>query len=105
MQDDFKFRTVNGPMTASAVDLHAIEIVLLVLLCAIVIVAGLARKFSISYPIVLVVAGLISGLIPAIPNVPLSPHVVFLVFLPPLLFSAAWQTSWREFRFNLVSIS
>jgi len=34
----------------------------------------------------------------------LNPDVVFLVVLPPLLYSAAWVTSWREFKFNLVSI-
>ena len=45
------------------------------------------------------------ALIPGLPDIPLPPDVVFLIFLPPLLFLAAWQTSWREFRFNLVSIS
>src|SRR5260370_39271604 len=34
----------------------------------------------------------------------LNPDVIFLVVLPPLLFSAAWLTSWREFSFNFVSI-
>jgi len=54
--------------------------------------------------IVLVIAGLLLSFVPGIPNVSLNPDVIFLVVLPPLLYSAAWVTSWREFKFNLVSI-
>ena len=39
------------------------------------------------------------------PHIELNPKVVFLLFLPPLLFSAAFQTSWRDFRYNIFSIS
>jgi hypothetical protein len=49
-------------------------------------------------------AGLLLGFVPGIPRVTLNPDIVFFVILPPLLNSAAWVTSWREFRFNLVSI-
>jgi NhaP-type Na+/H+ or K+/H+ antiporter len=38
------------------------------------------------------------------PKISLSPDIVFLGFLPPLLFGAAFTTSWRDFRYNLVSI-
>ncbi len=38
------------------------------------------------------------------PRIPLDPQLIFLIFLPPLLYAAAWETSWREFRRNLVSI-
>jgi CPA1 family monovalent cation:H+ antiporter len=57
-----------------------------------------------SLPIVLVVAGLLLGFVPGIPNPTLNPEIVFLVVLPPLLYAAAWVTPWREFKFNLVSI-
>ena len=80
-------------------------VVLLGLLFAVAAVAGLARRFSLSYPIVLVVFGLLCTLIPHVPRIPLPPSIVFLIFLPPLLYIAAWQTSWREFKYNLVSIS
>ena len=80
-------------------------VLLIGLLCAVAAVAGLARRFAVSYPIVLVVFGLGCSLLPHIPRVPLPPSLVFLVILPPLLYSAAWQTSWREFKYNLVSIS
>ncbi len=41
---------------------------------------------------------------PAAPRVSLDPDLIFFVVLPPLLYSAAWLTSWREFSYNLVSI-
>jgi len=75
------------------------------LLIAVAAVAGLARRFALSYPIALVIFGLLCSLIPRVPRIPLQPSVVFLVFLPPLIYISAWQISWREFRYNLVSIS
>src|SRR6267378_3439691 len=52
----------------------------------------------------LVLLLLLLSFVPGIPRVSLNPDVVFLVVLPPLLYSAAWLTSWREFKFNFVSI-
>jgi len=80
-------------------------VLLIGLLFAVAAVAGLARRFGVSYPIALVIFGLLCSLIPRVPNIPLPPSIVFLVILPPLLYIAAWQTSWREFKYNLVSIS
>src|SRR5258708_2713747 len=84
--------------------IHAIEIVFLLLLLFVVAFAALARKLQTPYPIVLVVAGLLLSFIPGIPKIPLNPDLIFLVVLPPLLYAAAWMTSWRDFKFNLVSI-
>jgi monovalent cation/hydrogen antiporter len=84
--------------------IQAIEIVFLLLLLFVVIFATLARKLQTPYPIVLVIAGLLLSFIPGIPKISLNPDVIFLVVLPPLLYSAAWLTSWRDFKFNLVSI-
>src|SRR5205814_10302792 len=42
--------------------------------------------------------------IPGIPRINLNPDIIFFIVLPPLLFNAAWLTSWREFSYNLVSI-
>jgi monovalent cation/hydrogen antiporter len=80
-------------------------VLLMGLLCAVAAVAGLARRFAVSYPIVLVIFGLLCSLLPGVPRVPLPPSLVFLVILPPLLYVASWQTSWRQFKYNLVSIS
>ena len=83
---------------------QAVELVFLLLMLFVVAFGVLARKLKIPYPIVLVVAGTLLGLIPGIPRVALNPDLVFYVILPPLLYSAAWVTSWREFSYNLVSI-
>ncbi len=85
--------------------IHEIEIVFLLLLLFVIVFAFIARKLRTPYPIVLVLAGLGLGFIPGTPRVTLDPDVVFLLVLPPLLFSAAWNTSWREFRFNLVTVA
>jgi NhaP-type Na+/H+ or K+/H+ antiporter len=89
-------------MPASAI--HQTEILFLVLLLFVVVFAVLARKVQVPYPIVLVIAGLILSFFPHIPRIALNPDVVFLVVLPPLLYSAAWLTSWRDFKFNMVSV-
>ena len=83
---------------------QAMELVFLLLMLFVVAFGVLARKLKIPYPIVLVVSGTLLGLIPGIPKVALNPDLVFYVVLPPLLYSAAWETSWREFSYNLVSI-
>lgn len=57
----------------------------------------LANKFRIAYPIVLVIGGLAISFIPAFGNVTINPELVFFIFLPPLLYEAAWQVSWKEF--------
>jgi monovalent cation/hydrogen antiporter len=85
--------------------IESIQIVLLLLLLFVAGFTLLARKLQTPYPIVLVIAGLLLSLVPAIPRITLNPDLVFLVVLPPLLFSAAWLTSWRDFVHNLVSIS
>src|SRR6266481_9482562 len=84
--------------------IHAVELVFLLLLLFVVAFTTLATKLKLPYPIVLVIAGLLLSFIPGIPKISLNPEIVFLVVLPPLLYSAAWLTSWRDFKFNLVSI-
>ena len=88
-----------------AFDIHTLEILGLFLLIVVVFFAGLAKRLQIPYPILLVLAGLAISFVPHVPRIPLNPQIVFLVFLPPLLYASAWQTNWREFRRNLVSIS
>ena len=57
----------------------------------------LANKIKISYPIVLVLGGLVLSVTPIFSNITIDPEAVFFIFLPPLLYEAAWQTSWKEF--------
>lgn len=75
------------------------------LLIGVAILSALARRIQVPPAIVLVVGGALFGLIPGLPPVHLEPDLVFLFFLPPLLYPAALFTSWRDFRANLRSIS
>src|SRR5262245_19193418 len=74
-------------------------------LVAVAVLALVARRLTIPYPILFVIGGLCLGLIPKLPKVRLEPDLVFLFVLPPLLFPAALFTSWRDFRTNLRPIS
>ena len=82
-----------------------VEAVFLLLLVFVAMFAGLARRLKVPYPILLVIAGLLLSFLPEMPRIGLDPNLVFLVFLPPLLYSAAWTLSWREFQRNFVSIA
>ena len=77
--------------------MHHTILQFLLLLSAAFLLIMLAQKVKISYPIFLVIAGLAISFIPGIPLVTLDPDVIFLVFLPPLLYEAAWYTSWNDF--------
>ena len=72
-------------------------IVFLFLLFCVSLLSVVATKIKVPYPILLVLAGLVIWLIPGMPSLEMDPDVVFFIFLPPLLYAAAWQTSWNEF--------
>lgn len=74
-----------------------VDTVLLLLLAAALLVR-VADFGRIPAPIVLVLGGLVIALVPQLPDVELDPDVIFLVFLPPLVYSAGWQTSPHELR-------
>ncbi|MCS3800955.1 Na+/H+ antiporter [Niastella sp. OAS944] len=57
----------------------------------------LANRLRLAYPIVLVLGGLALSFTSAFSHVTIEPESVFFIFLPPLLYEAAWQTSWKEF--------
>lgn len=78
--------------------------VVLFLLGAVGVLAVLAERFKFPFPIFLVFGGVFIGLWPGLPDVKVDPELVFLIFLPPLLFSAAWNFPWDEFRANLTPI-
>lgn len=72
-------------------------LLILVLLFAVFMLVMLAQKLNISYPIFLVLAGLGISIIPGMPQIETEPELIFLIFLPPLLYEAAWYTSWNDF--------
>jgi len=80
--------------------LQRLEAVVL-LMGAVLILMALARRVLIPYPIFLVLGGLVLGFVPGVPAVRLDPELVFLIFLPPILWAAAYFTSLRDFQANL----
>lgn len=76
--------------------------VLLVLgLVAAIVIAVAAKRLTLPYPIVYVLAGTGLAFVPGLPRVEISPDWIFLAVVPPLLFSAGWGTDWAIFRANL----
>jgi CPA1 family monovalent cation:H+ antiporter len=75
------------------------------LLIGVAVLSALAKWMQVPTAIVLVIGGALFGLIPGLPPVHLEPDLVFLFFLPPLLYPAALFTSWRDFQSNLRTIS
>ena len=72
-----------------------IEYIYLVLI--ILALVMIANKLRLAYPIVLVLGGLVLSFVAAFSRITIDPELVFFIFLPPLLYEAAWQTSWKEF--------
>lgn len=72
-------------------------LLILSLMFIITMLTMLSRLLKISYPIFLVIAGLIISIIPGIPKIRIHPDLIFLIFLPPILFSAAWNIPWADF--------
>jgi CPA1 family monovalent cation:H+ antiporter len=73
----------------------------LTLLVGVTILAMVARRLDVPTPVLLVVGGLVVALLPGLPTVQFDPHVVFLVFIPPLLFRTSLLASYRAVRANL----
>ncbi len=78
--------------------MHSTLPFLLAMVAAIVLLNMLANKLKIAYPILLVVAGLLISFIPGLPAVKIKPDLIFFIFLPPLLFEAAWSISFKEMK-------
>ena len=72
-------------------------LLVLALFFAMALLYLLSQRINISYPIFLVIGGLGISFIPAVPNITIDPQLILLIFLPPLLFEAAWYTSWNSF--------
>ena len=68
----------------------------LTLVIVIVLLIMLAQKIKVAYPVLLVLAGLGISFIPGTPIVEIEPELIFFIFLPPLLYEAAWNSSWKE---------
>ena len=82
-----------------------LEVFIAVLFVSVAGLNAIARRLAVPYPIVLVIGGLLLGLLPAMPEIELDPDLVLLIFLPPLLYSAAFFSDLHALRNNLRPIS
>jgi len=77
--------------------MHSIFIQYVYLILIILALVMIANKLRLAYPIVLVLGGLALSFTAQFSNITIDPELVFFIFLPPLLYEAAWQISWKEF--------
>lgn len=73
---------------------------LLVLFAATVVLAPLAERIKVPYPVVMLIFGMVLAVLPGTRMPAIDPHLLLPLILPPLLFAAARRTSWREFLDN-----
>lgn len=81
---------------------YAIVLIIMALMMA---VSGLADKIKLPAPVLLLLAGIGFGFLPAMPEIALNPEIVMLLFLPPLLYDAAFNISFKEFQTNFNTIN
>jgi Na+/H+ antiporter len=79
--------------------------IVIFILAVMIGLSAIADKVKLPYPVLLIVAGIAVGFIPQLPDVELNPEIVFLLFLPPLLYDAAFNISYQEFKVNINTIS
>lgn len=85
--------------------MHETQLILVGLLASVIALATLARVMSIPYPILLVCGGLVLGFVPGLGNIKMNPSLVLVIFLPPLLYSAAFFANLRDLRRDVRTIS
>ncbi|KQS88804.1 Na+/H+ antiporter [Chryseobacterium sp. Leaf394] len=78
--------------------MHSLLPFLLAMVAVIVLLNMFAAKLKIAYPILLVLGGLAISFIPGLPVIRIDPDLIFFIFLPPLLFEAAWTISFKEMK-------
>lgn len=78
---------------------------IVMLLFGITFMGLLSNRYKFPFPIVLVLSGVAISLVPGLPVITLDPAIVFIIFLPPLLYEAAWNTSWHDFKASIRPIT
>lgn len=79
--------------------------IVLFILALMICLSAVADKIKLPYPILLIIAGIGIGFIPEIPKMEINPEIIFLIFLPPLLYDAAFNISFAQFKTNINTIS
>lgn len=76
--------------------IESLVIFSIALIIVISLITMFSNKIKVAYPVLLVLAGLGASFIPQVPNIHIDPHLIFILFLPPLLYEAALAASWKE---------
>lgn len=79
--------------------------VIVFIITILIVLSAFASRIKLPYPILLLVAGVVIGFLPFVPDIKLDPHIVFLIFLPPILYDASVKTSWLDFKKEIRPIS
>jgi NhaP-type Na+/H+ or K+/H+ antiporter len=79
--------------------------IVIFILAVMIGLSAIADKVKLPYPVLLIVAGIAVALFPQSPISNLNPEIVFLIFLPPLLYDAAFNISFKTFKTNINTIS
>ena len=79
--------------------------VILLIMALMIGASGLADKTKVPLPILLIILGVTIGFIPSMPEVVINPEIIMLIFLPPLLYDAAFNISFKDFRTHINTIS
>ena len=66
------------------------------LLAIIIALVMVSNRLKIAYPVLLVLGGLAISFVPNLPSIKIDPELIFIIFLPPLLYEAAWANSLKE---------
>ncbi|OJU77789.1 MAG: Na+/H+ antiporter [Bacteroidetes bacterium 47-18] len=79
--------------------------IVLIIMALMIGVSGIADKIKLPAPVLLLLTGIGIGFLPAMPGIELNPDIVMLLFLPPLLYDAAFNISFKDFKTNFNTIS
>ncbi|MBN8789622.1 MAG: Na+/H+ antiporter [Terrimonas sp.] len=79
--------------------------IILIIMALMISASAIAEKIKIPVPVLLILVGIAVGIMPAMPEMELSPEIVMLIFLPPLLYDAAFNISLQDFKTNMNTIS
>jgi len=79
--------------------------IIIFILAIMIGLSAIADRIKIPYPVLLIIAGIAVGFIPSLPPIDINPEIIFLIFLPPLLYDAAFNISFKDFKTNINTIS
>jgi Na+/H+ antiporter len=101
----FSIKTLNSILATSNFILMENYSIIIFILAIVIGLSAFADKAKLPYPILLVIVGIAIGFIPTMTEIEINPEIIFLIFLPPLLYDASFNISHKHFKTNLSTIS